>query len=330
MSEKYDVIIIGAGIAGLTAAIYSSRQKLSTLVIGKDLGGQLILTPEIQNYPGFTSISGYDLIRKIEIQAKTYGAKIVYDEVVKVWEEGKQFYVKTTTETYQSEALILAFGKTPRDMGIPGEKELKGRGVSYCTICDAALYRGKTTALIGWGSHAVESALLLSDYASKVYWIFPSKTPSRDEEMIEMVRSKGNVVFYPNSKPIEVKGKMKVESLVIEQNGKQIELKVDGVFVEMGYVTKTDFVKDFVKLNEKGEIITNKKAETSREGVFAAGDVTESPFKQAVIAAGQGAVAALAAYEYIMKKRGKKVSILGDWKHITTVREEKPKFEFKL
>ena len=317
--KKYDVIIVGAGIAGLTAALYAARQKLSTLVISSDLGGQLLLTNEIQNFPGFMSISGLELIRKVEEQAKTYGAEILFDEVTSIAEQENLFTVKTASgNEFQAEAVVLAFGKSPKEMGVPGEKELKGRGVSYCVICDAPLYRGKKVVLVGWGLHNYENIVRLRDYASKVYWVFPGEKPLEEEELLNEAMSKGNVELVPFSEPIEVKGDKRVQALVVrnKKTGELKTLEVDGVFVEMGYVTKTDFLKGLVQLNEKGEVVVDKICRTSKPGIFAAGDVSEMPHKQAVIAAGMGACAALSAYAYVMEKRGRKVGQVADWRHV--------------
>jgi thioredoxin reductase (NADPH) len=317
--KKYDVIIVGAGIAGLTAALYAARQKLSTLVISADLGGQLLLTNEIQNFPGFMSISGLELIRKVEEQAKTYGAEILFDEVTSIAEQENLFTVKTASgNEFQAEAVVLAFGKSPKEMGVPGEKELKGKGVSYCVICDAPLYRGKKVVLVGWGLHNYENIVRLRDYASKVYWVFPGEKPLEEEELLQEAMSKGNVELVPFSEPVEVKGDKRVQALVVrnKKTGELKTLEVDGVFVEMGYVTKTDFLKGLVQLNEKGEVVVDKMCRTSKPGIFAAGDVSEMPHKQAVIAAGMGACAALSAYAYVMEKRGRKVGQVADWRHV--------------
>ena len=326
MSEqKFDVIVVGAGIAGLTAALYTARQRLSTLVISADLGGQLLLTEEIQNFPGFVSIRGFDLIKRVEEQVRLYGAKIVFDEVTAVEEVEGGFKVATSTgAAYYCDALILAFGKSPKEMGVPGEKELKGRGVSYCVICDAPLYKGKRVALVGWGAHNYENAIRLRDYAAKVYWVFPGEKPLEDELLAEVV-SKGNVELVPYSTPAEVKGSKRVEGLVVKnlKTGELRTLEVDGVFVEMGYVTRTEFLRGFVELNENGEIVVDKLCRTSRPGVFAAGDVAGMPYKQAVIAAGMGACAALSAYAYIMEKRGRKVALTADWRHIELPKEKR-------
>lgn len=319
MSSKFDVIVVGAGIAGLTAALYSARQKLSTLVISVDLGGQLLLAGELQNFPGFISISGMELIKKVEEQARLYGAQIVFDEVTKVEEVGDGFRVSTSSgSTYTCDALILAFGKSPREIGVPGERELKGRGVSYCVICDAPLFKGKKVALVGWGAHNYENVVRLRDYAAKVYWVFPGERPLEEEELLREALSKGNVELIPFSTPAEIRGTRRVEALVVrdKRTGELATLEVDGVFVELGYITKTEFLKGFVELNEKGEVVVDSTCRTSRRGVFAAGDVAGMPYKQAVIAAGMGACAALSAYAYVMERRGRRVTVTGDWRHV--------------
>ncbi len=328
MTARYDVIVVGAGIAGLTAALYAARQGLNTLVVSSDLGGQLLLTNEIQNYPGFKSISGLELIKRVEEQARSYGAKIVFDTVTAVEEKDGRFKVKTVMGgELEADALILAFGKSPKELGVPGEDRLKGRGVSYCVICDAPLYRGRRVALVGWGHHNYENIMVLKKYASKVYWVFPGEKPIQEEALLEEALRDGKVEPVPRSEPVEVRGEKRVEALVVRDKatGATRVLEVDGVFVEIGYVTMTEFLKGFVELNDKGEIIVDQKCRASRPGVFAAGDVTEMPYKQAVIAAGMGACAALSAYSYVMEKRGRRVAMVADWKHLDTGEEEKPK-----
>ena len=319
---KQDVIIVGTGIAGLTAALYASRQELNTLVVGKALGGQAVLAPEIQNYPGVPETSGFGLIQQVESQARAFGAEIDYDEVVSVEEVDDGFKVATASgKELRASSLILAFGKTPRDLGVPGEAELKGKGVCYCAVCDGPLFRGRTVALVGAGSHAAEAASLLSDVAEKLYWISRAETPGVSPELLESLMSKGNLKLLAKTRVLEVRGEGKVSSVLVESEAGQVEIPVDGLFVEMGYVAKTDFVRGFVELNERGEIVVAKACTTSRPGVFAAGDVTDFPYKQAIVSAGMGATAALSCYRYLMGLRGEQ-GIRGDWKHVSVKGEK--------
>ncbi|MCL7383064.1 MAG: FAD-dependent oxidoreductase [Thaumarchaeota archaeon] len=313
----YDIIIVGGGIAGLTAALYASRQKMSTLIITKDVGGQMTLSSSIENYPGYKSISGYELASKILDQVQQYGVEILFDEVVKIDERDDQVFIIKTRGGYElsCEAVILAFGKTPREMNVPGEEKFKGRGVSYCAVCDAPLYRGKTVLVYGWGPQAFEAVNLLCEYDNKVYLVhrgksridlgsLPAKCIERFEELPETIVK-------------EVRGGDKLESVVLESLADRTikELKVDGIFVELGYEMKTDWIKGFVELNENGEIIIDSYCATSRRGVFASGDVTNIAYKQAVISAAQGAIAALSAYNYIQEKRGG-LKIKSDWREV--------------
>ncbi len=313
-----DVIIVGGAPAGLTAAIYAARQGLKTLVMTKDIGGQALLTNEIQNYPGFMDISGFDLMSKFQEQAQAYGAEFVYDEVTEIREaEQSCFSVKTTSEEFYCCTVVLAFGKTPRDLGVPGEQQLKGRGVSYCAVCDGPLFKGKNLAVVGAGDPALDATNYLANLATKVQVIQRVAKPIGDEELIASLQSRGNVAFVPDSKVVKINGDRKVESLTIQNvlDNSQQDIKVDGVFVEMGYVAKTEFVKDLVLLNGKKEIITDKEGRTSHPGVFAAGDVTDTPYKQAVVSAGQGCVAALSAYNHVQRLRGKP-AVTVDWKTV--------------
>ena len=318
--ELYDVIIIGAGIAGLSAALYTARQGLRTLVISKDIGGQLSLTDEVQNYPGFMSIKGLDLVRRVESQARAFGAEVVFDEVVKLDKvDSGNFIIRTASgDEYESIAVILAFGKTPRDLGVPGEQELKGRGVSYCTICDAALYRGQDVALVSWGEPAYEAVEILMNVVNRFYWVFPSDEPVSDEEFMNLVINSGKAVLMPKHEIVEIKGRGKVESVVVRNKttGEITEIPVKAVFIEIGYVAKTDFVRHLVKLNEKGEIVIDEYGRTGTEGLFAGGDACVSPYKQAVIAAAQGVIAALTAYSYVMSRKGKEVKLTSDWRKL--------------
>ncbi|MCL7398215.1 MAG: FAD-dependent oxidoreductase [Thaumarchaeota archaeon] len=302
----YDIIIVGGGAAGLTAALYATRQGLKTLVVAKDIGGQLTLASQIENYPGIKAIAGLELAQSIKEQAEEFGAEFVYDEAIGISQLDNAFRISTKVSgDYDALAVILAFGKTPRSLGVPGEDRLVGRGVSYCAICDAPLFRGKKVAVVGWGEHAFKAVKVLRAYGNKVYIIHRGEAKLTDEELVRESESM-NVVYMPNSVVLEIKGDTRVRSIVLKnaKTGEEGELEVDGVFVEMGYTAKTDWVKGFVQLNENGEIVTDKLGMTSRPGVFAAGDVTDILYKQAVIAAAQGAIAALSAYNYIQRLRG--------------------------
>ena len=319
----YDVIIVGGASAGLTAAMYASRQGLKTLVVTKDIGGQALLTNDIENYPAFEHIGGFELMQKFEQQAKNFGAEFAYEEVRSITEGKPSYYVVKTnnsTNEYASRALILAFGKTPRDLNVPGEKELKGRGVSYCAVCDGPFFKNKKVAIVGAGDQALDATLYLKELAYQLYIIYRTDKPVGSEEAIDLLQDKDNdnrIYFISNSFVKAINGNSKVEYLTLYNSKTKSESKldVDGVFVEIGYTARTDIVKDLVRLDDNNEIIVDKYCSTSTKGIFAAGDVTDVPYKQAIISAGQGAVAALSAYNYIQKLKGK-AAIKTDWKSL--------------
>ncbi|MDQ3852539.1 MAG: FAD-dependent oxidoreductase [Thermoproteota archaeon] len=325
----YDILVVGGASAGLTAAMYASRQGLKTLVITKDIGGQALLTNDIENYPPFEHIGGFELMQRFEQQARNFGAEFAYEEVLSITEhkEGSGgFIVKTNNDgnEYSGHALILAFGKTPRDLNVKGEKELKGRGISYCAVCDGPFFKNKKVAIVGPGDPALEAALYLKELASQLYIIHRTDKPVGSEESIDLLQNKDNnnnnkkkISFISNSIVKAINGNSKVESLTLYNSKTKSESKldVDGIFVEMGYVARTDIVKDLVKLNGSKEIIVDKYCSTSSNGIFAAGDVTDVPYKQAIISAGQGAIAALSAYNYLQRLKGKP-TIRTDWKSV--------------
>ena len=296
---SYDVLVVGGASAGLTAPMYASRQSLKTLVITKDIGGQALLTNAIENYPPFEHIGGFELMQKFEQQARNFGAEFAYEEVLSITHhEGGGFIIKTNNKDkeYSGYVLILAFGKTPRDLNVKGEKELNGRGVSYCAVCDGPFFKNKKVAIVGPGDPALEAALYLKELASQLYIIHSTDKPVGSEESIDLLQNKDNnhkISFISNSIVKSINGNSKVESLTLYNSKTKSESKldVDGIFVEMGYVARTDIVKDLVKLNDNKEIIVDKHCGTSAKGIFAAGDVTDVPYKQAIISAGQGAIA---------------------------------------
>src|SRR5918998_519813 len=304
--------------------MYASRQGLKTLVITKDIGGQALLTNAIENYPPFEHIGGFELMQKFEQQARNFGAEFAYEEVLSITErkEDGGFIVKTSNNNkeYSGYILILAFGKTPRDLNVKGEKELNGRGVSYCAVCDGPFFKNKKVAIVGAGDPALEAAIYLKGLASQLYMVQRSDKPVGSEESIDLLQNKDNnnkISFISNSSVRSINGTSKVESLTLYDSKSKSESKldVDGIFVEMGYVARTDIVKDLVKLNDSKEIIIDKYCATSTEGVFAAGDVTDVPYKQAIISAGQGAIAALSAYNYLQRLKGKP-AIRADWRSV--------------
>jgi thioredoxin reductase (NADPH) len=319
----YDVLVVGGASAGLTAAMYASRQGLKTLVITKDIGGQALLTNAIENYPPFEHIGGFELMQKFEQQARTFGAEFAYEEVLSIIKDKQGgFIIKTNNSDneYSGYALILAFGKTPRDLNVKGEKELKGRGVSHCAVCDGPFFKNKKVAVVGAGDSALEAALYLKQLASQLYIIHGTDKPVGSEESIDLLKNKDNnnrISFISNSIVKAINGNSKVESLTLYDSKSKSESKLDtdGIFVEMGYAARTDIVKDLVKLDGNKEIIVDKYCGTSTKGVFAAGDVTDVPYKQAIISAGQGAIAALSAYNYIQRLKGRP-TIRTDWKSV--------------
>jgi thioredoxin reductase (NADPH) len=313
--KKFDVLIVGGGAAGLTAAIYTRRKELTTGIISVDIGGQNLLTEQEENYPGFTELSGPKLMEIFFSQALKFGADYIAGKVNKIEKLDDHFKVTLTNgEQHVAQVVILAHGKIPKSLGIPGEDKFIGRGISSCVTCDGPFMKNKSVAVIGGGNSALEAAELLTKFAAKIYVIHRRDSFRGDEITQKKVKEAKNVEIIYNSIPVEIKGKDKLEAIVVEDvnTKKQRELKADGVFVEIGHILDTEFAKDFVDRNELNEIKVNKNKETKTPGIFAAGDVTDGPFKQTITAAGDGATAALSAYNYLMKKQGK-AAIKADW-----------------
>jgi len=307
----YDLVIIGGGPAGLTAGIYAGRRGMKTLIVTLDIGGQAATSPLIENYPGFLRIAGPELMSKFFEQAKKSGCEFLFQKVVKIEEKGGNYVIHTSTKTIEAKSLIIAYGRTPKRLGVEGEERLKGKGISYCTICDGPLFKDKVVAVVGGGNSALLAALYLSEIARKVYLIHRREEFRGFEELVERVKKRENIEFLLKQVVKEIKGNGSVNSVLVEEveSGKRTEIKVDGVFVEIGYEIDVGLIKDFVKLNKKNEIVVNEKCETfypdgkKRSGVFAAGDITNIPFKQIITAAAQGAIAALQAYNYLHKEK---------------------------
>jgi len=304
-----DVIIVGGGPAGLTAAIYCARRGLKTTVITKDIGGQITRTDVIENYPGFEAISGSELAKKFFDQAKKFGAEILFDEVKKITKKDDAFYAQTLRKEITAKSVILAFGKKPRELGVPGEEKLKGRGVSYCATCDAPFYKEKILTITGGGNSAAEATILASKIAKKVYLIYRGSELKAEKIMVDEIKKSANVEILYNEEIIKINGDQKVESLDLK-SGKNIA--TDGLIIEIGFIIDRAPVDGLVEMDKANQVIVDKTQMTSVPGIFAAGDLTQTLVKQVVVSAGEGAKSALAAYDYIQKKEGKK-GILSDW-----------------
>lgn len=303
----FDTIIIGAGPTGLTAAMYAARRMMKTLVISKDIGGQVILASDIKNYPGVELIKGFDLTNKMSQQVKALGVEIKIDEVKKITKNrDDSFLIETNSNSYSTKTIIIAMGLSPKQLNLAKENELTGRGISYCANCDGPLFKGKNVAVVGGGNTALDSAEVMSKIASKVYLIYRKAQLRAFEDFVLAVKNKSNVEIILNSEVYEIVGGSKLERLKIIDNISKIsrELEVDGLFIEIGYQPKTEVVANLVETDSLGQVVVDLSGKTSREGIFAAGDVTQVEFKQIVIGCGQGAVAALSAYKYLQAKNG--------------------------
>jgi thioredoxin-disulfide reductase len=301
----YDTIIIGSGAAGMTAGIYAVRRKMKTLIIGRQVGGQIIWASTIENYPGFKSVSSFELIQKMEDQVKSLGVEMKTEEVKKIIKDGDSFSVITDKERYQGKTIIMAVGLSPRRLNIPGEKELTGRGVSYCANCDSPLFKNKVVAVVGGGNAALDAAEVLSRIARQVFLIHRTDHFRGFEVLAGKIKQRDNIEIILNSQVQEIIGAGQLAKIKII-NSKTSEIKefaVDGVFIEIGREAYTEIVADLVKRDANKKIIIDLDCQTSQPGIFAAGDVTQVSFNQIVIACGQGAVAALSVYKYLQTKK---------------------------
>lgn len=293
----YDLVIVGAGPAGMTSAIYSARQKLKTLIISKDFGGQMAQKAvEIENYPGFEKITGFDLISKMENQVKN--VDVVREKVIEVKKENDIFFLKTEGDkVFQSKVVIIATGAEPRRLNVLGEVNYLGRGVSYCSTCDGPLFKNKEVAIIGGGDAGFETAIFMKNYASKIYILEQEESVKAS---IDNQKKASGIEVITSARLKEIKGDNFVNQIVFELSGKEETLDVKGVFIQAGYVPETSFLGDLVELNEKKEIIVNFETfETKTKGLFAVGDVNCGKVKQIVVACGQGATAVIHGYKYI-------------------------------
>lgn len=304
----YDTVVVGMGPAGMTAAVYSARKKMNTLVIGKERGGQIVLASEVENYMGFQYISGPELMKKFEEHLKTYPVKIKQVEVERIDMADGHFVLKCKgEEKIATKTVIYAAGHFPRRLNVPGEKKFTGRGVSYCTVCDGPLFAGKKVAVIGGGNSALEAAHDLINIADHVN-VVSLKEWVADPVLADKVQGANNITKYVGYDTKSIDGDKLVQGITLKslETGEEKKLAVEGVFIHIGSIPSNGPVKDLVELNEKGEIMVDCSCNTNVPGFFAAGDVTNIPEKQVIVAAGEGAKASLSAYRYLTRRDSRK------------------------
>lgn len=310
--EEYDFIIIGAGVTGLAAAMYGARLGLKTLCLGTTssselpVGGVITTTDIVENYPGFIKLSGAELAEAIEKHARSYDlVTIKQEKAVDVKKENEKFVVKTVESMYAGKTILFAMGTKWRKLEVPGSNEFENKGVAYCALCDAPLFKNRIVAVIGGSDSAAKDALVLAEHASKVYIIYRKEKIRAEPINLKRVEANRKIEVINNANVIEIKGDKFVKSVILDRdyNGSK-ELPLQGVFVAIGHIVLSDLAEKLgVKLNEKKEIIIDHKtSETNLSGVFAAGDVADKPFKQAITGVAEGCTAAYSAFEFINKK----------------------------
>jgi len=305
---EYDLIIVGGGPAAISAGIYAVRKGLKTLLIAQDWGGQLNWTNLIENYPGFESITGPELVKKLVAHLKKYQGEDweirERSEIKKIEAEKEQLVKVEADKVYQAKALILATGRNYKKIGVTGEERFAGKGISYCVTCDGPIFKDKKVAVIGGGNAGLEAALDLLDYASKIYLLEFLPQLTADEYLQKMVRKNSKINILTNVAVQEIKGEQFVNGLIYQERDsqKEKEITLEGVFVGIGTRANSSPVKNVVELNQEGEVKIDEKNRTSVRNIFAAGDVTDVSHKQIVVAAGEGVKAALNVYQYLCRK----------------------------
>ncbi len=301
-NKIHDLIIVGAGPAGITAAIYAARKRMDFLVLTTNIGGQVTYSSEVDNYTGFQYITGEELVAKFYEHLKRYNFDLKMEEVKSIKPHDDMFNVKTDYANYFGRTVIVATGRRPRELNVPGEREFKNRGVTYCATCDAPLFEGMDVAVVGGGNAGLEAVLQLTKIASKIYLFEIMPQLKADPILTEKALASGKVEVWTSTKVLEITGEKTVNGIRVQRAGETTLLPVQGIFVEIGSVPNSEIV-DSVEKNQWGEIIVNCACETSYPGLFAAGDVTSVPEKQIIIAAGEGCKAALSAFRHLSRKR---------------------------
>ena len=298
----YDIAIVGAGPAGLSAAIYGTRAGKSVVVFeAMTYGGQIVNTPEIENYPGIRQISGFDFATGLYEQATGLGAEVVYEKVTGIEDNGSYKRVLTESGSYEARSVILATGAKNRPLGLDHEQELIGAGISYCATCDGAFFKGKDVAVVGGGSTALEDAAYLCGYCRTVYLVHRRSQFRGEEAVVEKLRQKPNIIFELDSRVIRLNGESRLESIEVEQvqTGEIRTIPVDGLFVAIGQMPDNQVFSDLVNVDDAGYIRAMESCETNVPGIFTAGDCRTKKVRQLATAAADGAVAALAACDYL-------------------------------
>lgn len=305
--KEIDLVILGGGPAGLTSAIYAARSNLSMILLENGiLGGQVRNSYTIENYPGFRSIDGAELADNIQEQAEDLGAVIdEFDPVISIFLSDDEKLIETESYIYSAKAVIISTGATPKKLPIPSEKKFEGKGIHYCAVCDGAMYKNKVVGVVGGGNSALEEALFLSRFATKVYMIRRYDYFNGEKSLLEKVENNEKIEILYNYDIVDVVGNEFVEKVIIKNTNtnEEKDIKIDGVFGYIGTEPKTKEFKEYIKLNSHGYIITDEKMNTIIKGVYAAGDVREKEYRQITTAVSDGTIAALEAEKYIVSKK---------------------------
>jgi len=297
--NPYELIIIGAGPAGITAGVYAARKRMNFLIITTDIGGQASLSWDIENYIGYQFIAGTELMEKFKEHLQKFDVEVRNNEKASGVEKSGAFaQIHTDKGEYTAKTVIVASGRRPRKLGAPGEDEFKNKGVTYCATCDAPLFADMDVAVIGGGNAALDATLQLIKIAKKIYLIEVKPEVTADRIMVERATESGKVSLYTGTKVKRIYGEQLVQGIEIEKGDKTEYLAVGGIFIEIGSTPASDFVTGVIK-NERGEIMVNCSCETNIPGIFAAGDVTNVPAKQIIVACGEGAKACISAFDYV-------------------------------
>lgn len=302
LNQTFDFVSIGGGPASYNASLYAKRKGLNVLIIAKKPGGQLLNTSSVDNYLGFKELSGEALYEEFREHVKSLDVLEMDDRLVNKIEKKNNLFHLTLDDysVVMSKTVLVATGSNPRKLGVKGEVEFANAGVAYCAICDAPLFKGKDVIIAGGGNSAVEAAIDVAKIANHVTLVHRSQLRA-DQILIDKMRSQANIQVHLESQILEIEGDTKMRSIRVldKQKNEEYRIEADGIFIEIGNIPNSDLVKDLVQLNERNEVIVNRKQETSLEGCYSAGDVTDTPYKQIIIATAEGAKAALAANEYI-------------------------------